>query len=107
MRQILRQKQDSYADGRLRTPYLFPFRGRGAVVDDYLVAADYLGKTNSEYKLVWTGTSDEYMGICMKKDNTVLLEKVNTILEEMKADGTLKKLYIDSFGIDLSDSIKD
>lgn len=78
-----------------------------AVVSDYLVAADYLGKTNSEYKLVWTGTSDEYMGICMKKDNTVLLEKVNTILEEMKADGTLKKLYIDSFGIDLSDSIKD
>ena len=43
----------------------------------------------------------------MKKDNTVLLEKVNTILEEMKADGTLKELYIDSFGIDLSDSIKD
>ena len=47
------------------------------------------------------------MGICMKKDSTLLLEKVNAALDAMKADGTLKKLYIDAFGLDLSDSVQD
>lgn len=78
-----------------------------AVVCDYLVAADYLSKTDTAYKLVWTGSSDEYMGICMSKANTELLEKVNAALDAMKQDGTLSKLYIDAFGIDLLDSIKD
>ncbi|MGP1458281.1 MAG: transporter substrate-binding domain-containing protein [Treponema sp.] len=81
------------------------FKRIEAVVSDYLVAADYLSKTNTEYKLVWKGDSDEYMGICMKKDNAVLLEKVNGALDAMKAGGTLKKLYTDAFGMDLSDSI--
>ena len=83
------------------------FKRVDAVVSDYLVAADYLGKTNTEYKLVWKGDSDEYMGICMKKDSTLLLEKVNGALDAMKTDGTLKKLYIDAFGLDLSDSVQD
>ena len=42
----------------------------------------------------------------MKNDNTVLQEKINAVLEEMKADGTLKSIYIKIFGMDLSQSIQ-
>lgn len=76
------------------------------VVSDSLVAVSYLAPANSEFKQVWAGTPDEYFGICMKKGNSVLQEKINKVLEEMKADGSLKEIYIKIFGMDLSDSIK-
>ena len=76
------------------------------VVSDGLVAVDYLAPKDTEFKQVWSGTPDEYFGICMKKGNTELQTKVNKILEDMKADGTLKNIYVKIFGMDLSDSIK-
>ncbi|MCR4821445.1 MAG: transporter substrate-binding domain-containing protein [Treponema sp.] len=77
-----------------------------AVMTDYLVAADYFSKKGNEFKIVWTGTSDEYMGIALPKSNDVLLQKVNAALADMVADGTMKKLYEEDFGMDLSDSVK-
>ena len=77
-----------------------------AVVSDDLVAVNYLAPEDSPFKRVWGGTPDEYFGICMKNDNTVLQEKINAVLEEMKADGTLKSIYIKIFGMDLSSSIQ-
>lgn len=76
------------------------------VVSDSLVAVDYLSAPDTEFKQVWAAEPDEYFGICMKKGNTALQSKVDATLEAMKADGTLKKIYIDVFGMDLSDSIK-
>ena len=77
-----------------------------AVISDTLVAIDYLTAENSEFKQVWKGVSDDYFGICAKKGNKVLVEKINSIIEEMKADGTMKALYEKVFKMDLSDSIK-
>ena len=42
----------------------------------------------------------------MKKGNAALLSKINKALDDMKADGSLKNIYIKIFGMDLSDSIK-
>ncbi|MCQ2242323.1 ABC transporter substrate-binding protein [Treponema sp.] len=77
-----------------------------AVVSDSLVAVDYLAKPNSEFKQVWAAEPDEYFGVCMKKGNTALQAKIDQAINEMKADGTLKNIYIKIFGMDLSDSIK-
>ena len=55
---------------------------------------------------MWSAEPDEYFGVCMKKGNTVLQEKVNAILEDMKKDGSLKQIYMEVFNMDLSDSIK-
>lgn len=77
-----------------------------AVCSDSLVAVSYLGKPDTEYKQVWAGTPDEYFGVCIKKSNTELVDKVNKALEELKADGTLKQIYLNVFGVDMSDSIK-
>lgn len=76
-----------------------------AVVSDNLVAVDYLTKENSPFKRVFLGEPDEYFGVTMKKNNTVLKEKIDAALAEMKADGSLKELYIKVFGMDLTDSI--
>lgn len=77
-----------------------------AVVSDSLVAVDYLAPADTEFKQVFAGTPDEYFGVCMKKGNSALQSKINDALNEMKADGTLKEIYIKIFGMDLSDSIK-
>lgn len=77
-----------------------------AVVSDYLVSVSYLNKPDTVYKCVWVGTADEYFGPCVKKGNTVLIEKINAALEEMKADGTLKSIYEKIFGMDLSHTIE-
>ena len=78
-----------------------------AVVSDYLVAVSYLEREDSAFKAGWIGTSDEYFGACVKKSNTELLAKLNSALADMKADGTLKKLYVETFGTDLSGSINE
>lgn len=77
-----------------------------AVVSDMLVSVSYLNEKDSPFKCVWQGEPDEYFGICLKKGNSVLQEKLNKILDEMKADGTMKELYLKIFSMDLSNSIK-
>ena len=76
-----------------------------AVISDSLVAVSYLAPKDSDFKQVWMGKPDEYFGICIKKGNTVLLEKINKALDDMKADGTLANIYVETFGMDLSNSI--
>lgn len=77
-----------------------------AVVSDSLVAVSYLAPKDSEFKQVWMGTPDECFGVCMKKGNKVLQEKVIKAINDIIADGTMSKIYIEVFGMDLSDSIK-
>lgn len=77
-----------------------------AVISDNLVAISYLTAENSEFKQIWKGESDDYFGICAKKGNTVLIEKINTAIEAMKENGKMKELYEKNFKMDLSDSIK-
>ena len=77
-----------------------------AVVSDSLVAVDYLAPSDTVFKQVWAGTPDEFFGVCVKKGNKALLDKINAAIDAMKKDGTFKKMYEQVFGMDLSDSIK-
>ncbi len=73
-----------------------------AVISDSLVAVDYLGAKDSEFKQVWNGTPDEYFGICMKKGNEKLAEKIEGALSTAKEDGTLSEICEKIFGMDLA-----
>ena len=75
-----------------------------AVIVDALVYANY--KDDPAFASTWTGSADEYFGVAIRKGNSALLEKVNSAIDEMKADGTMKALYEQIFGTDLSDTIK-
>jgi polar amino acid transport system substrate-binding protein len=83
------------------------FKRIDAVCSDSLVAVKYLSEDNCEFKKVWEGVAEEFFGVCISKKNPELLEKVNKALDDMIADGTLSKIYIDIFGGDLLYTIKD
>ncbi len=77
-----------------------------AVICDSLVASSFLSKPDSEYKQVWLGKPEEFFGICAKKGNVELISKVQGAMDEFFADGTMKDLYMDVFGFNLSDTLK-
>lgn len=71
-----------------------------AVVSDALVSSAYLG-ADSKFKCVWTGDPDELFGIAVKKGNSALVEKLNSAIDEIVADGSLSALSSKIFGSDL------
>lgn len=75
-----------------------------AVVADALVYANYAN--DPAFASTWVGNADEYFGVAIRKGNSALLDKVNAAIDEMKADGTMKSLYLKIFNADLSDTIK-
>lgn len=75
-----------------------------AVVADALVYANYAN--DPAYASTWVGNADEFFGVAIRKGNSALLDKVNAAIDSMKADGTMKSLYIKIFNSDLSDTIK-
>lgn len=63
-----------------------------AVICDSTVASSYLG-TGSKFKQTWIQDSEpEEFGVCIKRGNTKLTDKINKALEELKKDGTLDKI---------------
>jgi len=75
-----------------------------AVVADALVSVSYISQKDSPFVMTWQGTPNEFFGVTFKKGNTVLQEKVNKVIADMLADGTLKKISMDTFNADLVSS---
>lgn len=75
-----------------------------AVVCDALVYANY--KDDPAFVSTWTGSADEYFGVAIRKGNDVLAEKVNEAIAKMFADGTMRQLYLDVFGTDLTNTVQ-
>ena len=62
-----------------------------AVIIDNEPAKSFV-KENEGLKILDTAYADEDYAICFAKDNTELLDKVNTALNELIADGTVAKI---------------
>ncbi len=77
-----------------------------AVVSDALVAIDYVSKADSPFVIVWQGDAEEVMGIGFKKGNVALQQAVDKALDELFADGTVKKLSEKNFGTDIVSSMR-
>ena len=62
------------------------------VVVDNIVAYYYTGKENSGLEIAWVdsqNSSDELIGICLKKGNDALTGMIDKALDELNADGTV------------------
>lgn len=69
-----------------------------ATVIDIMVAG-FFAKEHPKVKLVSTKPfTTEELGIAMRKDDADLVQKVNEILAQMKADGTVDKA-LDKWGL--------
>ena len=74
-------------------------------LNDELSLLDYLKKDpNSDLKSVWRTPATEKLGagLVINKGNDEALAKINGAMEELKKDGTLKKLGEQFFGEDVS-----
>ena len=71
------------------------------VMTDLLVAYEFVGRPDSPFEIVWKSGEDEKFGICMKKGKDALTAAINGALDELWADGTLLKISMDTFGMDL------
>ena len=61
-----------------------------AIIDDQVAKA--FVQENPELKLLDTAYADEDYALCMSKDNTELLEKIDKALEEMISDGAMQEI---------------
>ena len=64
-----------------------------AVVSDSTVAAKYIADAKYERSWIQTEGEPELFGVCMPKGSTELQTAVNKALAEIKADGTLDKIF--------------
>jgi len=78
-----------------------------SVFTDSVVAAYYLGDEASNYKTVWENDELEPIGICLKKGNDALTEKIDEALDALYADGTLGEIAVKHFGTDLTAGLRD
>jgi polar amino acid transport system substrate-binding protein len=75
------------------------------IITDLLVAYEYVAQAGSPFEIVWQGGEEEF-GICMKKGNDALTAAVNKALDELFADGTMKKISNEIFGMDLVSAVR-
>lgn len=76
--------------------------GVDAVLVDVIVA-DYYTKINDyPFEVLSESLAPEEYGIGFRKQDKALTDKVNEILMEMKADGTMQKISEDWFGTDIT-----
>lgn len=73
-----------------------------SVFVDSVVAAYYLGDDKDKYHTVWQNDDVEPLGVCLKKGNTTLTDKINATLKELNDDGTMKQISEKYFGDDIS-----
>jgi len=77
-----------------------------AIIVDEVVARYYITQDKESYKVTGARLTNEPIGICFAKSNADLRDKVQKILDEIKADGTLKKLSEKWFGEDLTGNVE-
>jgi len=71
------------------------------VAVDNIVAYYYAGKENSALEIAWvdsSNSSEELIGICLKKGNDALTVMLNKALAELTADGAIAAISHRYFG---------
>jgi polar amino acid transport system substrate-binding protein len=76
------------------------------VVVDNIAAFYYSGKENNPFKVVWQGPSDEYIGICLKKENDALTNALNNALDELFKNGAMLQISQKIFNRDVTSTVR-
>jgi polar amino acid transport system substrate-binding protein len=76
------------------------------IVTDSVVALDYTAASDSIFEITWLGEPDEFFGIVIKKGNDALTEAINIALDELFAEGTMRKISMDNLNIDMVSAVR-
>lgn len=71
-----------------------------AVMVDIVVANYYIGEDKDSFTISWQSEEPEPFGFQLKKGNEALLEKLEKVVDELYADGTVETIAKKYFGED-------
>lgn len=72
------------------------------VLVDSVVGRYYMAKKAGTFKVIDDKMGDEKFGVGMRKEDTLLQDKLNGVLKDMSADGTMTQLSQKWFGEDIT-----
>lgn len=72
------------------------------VLVDSVVGRYYMAKKPGQFKVIDDKMGDEQFGVGLRKEDTLLLDKLNGVLKDMSDDGTLTKLSQKWFNEDIT-----
>ena len=73
-----------------------------AMVVDAVLARYYMVKYPDKYVALEENLGDEVVAVAFRKDDKEYSEKINKALNEMKKDGTMKKISEQWMGVDIT-----
>lgn len=76
--------------------------GLDAVLVDVIVAGYYFSQHDSDFRMLDEALATEEYGVGFRKDDLALVNKVNELLNEMAADGTLAEISTKWFSSDIT-----
>jgi polar amino acid transport system substrate-binding protein len=77
-----------------------------AVLVDSVVAAYYIGTDKDKFSIVWENDTAEPMGLCLKKGNDALTQKIEETIDTMYADGKMTEIAMKYFGMDTTAGVR-
>ncbi len=77
-----------------------------AVLVDSVVAAYYIGTDKDKFTIVWENEAAEPMGLCLKKGNDQLTQKIEETIDAMYADGKMTEIAMKYFGMDTTAGVR-
>lgn len=75
------------------------------IVVDYPVAIEYVAKDPTNFEISTAQLTNEPIGVCIRKEDTELKEKIDKALDELRKDGTLKAISEEWLGADYTTDI--
>jgi polar amino acid transport system substrate-binding protein len=76
------------------------------IVTDSVVALDYTTAPDAQFEITWLGEPDEFFGICIKKGNDALTEAIDEALDELFAEGTMRRISRDNLNVDMVSAVR-
>ena len=72
-----------------------------AVITDVLIARHFIAPADSPFEIAWKSAEPDLFAVCLKKGNDRLTGAINSVLEELFSDGTMLRLSMDAFRMDV------
>ena len=106
----LQAKGTKFAELKTYDQVIQPFADMKAgrievIIVDEVVGKYYIGLDKANFKAASAKLTNEPIGVCLKKGNRILADKIQKAIDAMIADGTMKQISLQWFNADLTSNI--
>jgi len=106
----LKEKGIKFAELKTYDQVIQPFADMKAgridvIIVDKVVGQYYIERDKANFKFASTKLTNEPIGVCLKKGNKILANKIQKAMDDMRTDGTMKQISLQWFNADLTSNI--